>query len=38
MKSYIYIPKHMTVEEEEEEEEEEELKYVIFSIIGIIRS
>jgi hypothetical protein len=35
MKSYIYIPKHMTVEEEEEEEE---LKYVIFSIIGIIRS
>jgi len=26
----------MTVEEEEEEEEE--LKYVIFSIIGIIRS
>jgi hypothetical protein len=37
MKSYIYIPKHMTMEEEEEEEEEE-LKYVIFSIIGIIRS
>jgi hypothetical protein len=30
MKSYIYIPKHMTMEEEEE------LKYVIFLIFFLV--